>query len=79
MNSPDVYNGWIIKVQQVYCVEVWDEKGNHRVLVPEAISERDALKQVKRWIDQQKGSPENTGKPEIIRPDDEPPYDDIPF
>ncbi len=79
MSSPDVYNGWIIKVQQVYCVEVWNEKGNHRVLVPEAISERDALKQVKRWIDRQKGSPELTGKPEIIRPDDEPPYDDIPF
>ena len=79
MNSPFVYNGWIIKAQQVYCVDIWDESGNHRVLVPDAISERDALKQAKHWIDRQKGPPEITGYPEIIRPDDDLPYDDIPF
>lgn len=82
MNSPEVYNGWIIKAQQVYCVDIWDEKGNHRVLIPDAISERDAIKQAKRWIDRQKGSPEKTGKPEIIPydpDDDEPPFGDVPF
>ncbi len=79
MSSPEVYNGWIIKAQQVYCVDIWDGKGNHRVLVPQAISERDAISQAKRWIDRQKEPPELTGDPDIINPDDEPPFDDIPF